>query len=37
MSAKKVLSIFNGIGFGQEYSERILDLFGRLHGKSAYK
>ncbi len=26
----------NGIGFGQEYSNRIFDIFQRLHGKKAY-
>ena len=27
----------NGIGFDQEYAERIFSLFTRLHGKSAYE
>ena len=27
----------NGIGFEQEYAEKIFNLFDRLHGRSAYE
>ncbi len=26
----------NGIGFDQQYGERIFEVFGRLHGRTAY-